>query len=197
MRRVMMVVGGPPGSGKSTLFPVRERGIDFFNADDVAASLNQSYQRISPAIRAEANRRFEAFIEQHINSGQSLAIETTLRSGITFDQVRAAHKKGFEVWLLYVALESVEINVERVAIRADKGGHAASPGRIRQVHAASLRNLVRALREFDHVRAYDNTGVEQTPRLVLEVERGQLRYVSPKPPAWLVGALQGSEFALS
>jgi len=96
----MVVVGGPPGSGKSTLFPVRERGIDFFNADDVAASLNQSYQRIPPIIRAEANRRFEAFIEDHIKRGESFAIETTLRSRITFDQVRVAHEKGFEVWLL-------------------------------------------------------------------------------------------------
>lgn len=192
----MVVVGGPPGSGKSTLFPVRERGIDFFNADDVAASLNQSYQRIPPIIRAEANRRFEAFIEEHIDRGESFAIETTLRGGITFDQIRAAHKKGFEVWLLYVALENVELNVERVAMRADKGGHAASPGRIRQIHADSLRNFVRALREFDHVRAYDNTGVGQIPRLVLEIERGQLRYVSPDPPEWLVEALRGSEFAL-
>jgi hypothetical protein len=35
MRPVMLVVAGPPGGGKSTLFPNRERGIDL-NADDVA-----------------------------------------------------------------------------------------------------------------------------------------------------------------
>ncbi len=193
----MLVVGGPPGSGKSSIFPVRERGVDFFSADDVAATLNQSYQNIPPAIRAEANRRFQAFVNEHILRGQSFAIETTLRSGITFEQARAAHEKGFEVPLIYIALESVETNIERVAIRADRGGHAASPGRIREIHTASLRHFVRAILEFDHVRAYDNTAVGQTPRLVLEAERGKIRYASSNPPAWLIEALQGTEYDLA
>ncbi len=38
MRPVMVVIAGPPGSGKSTAFPVRESGVDYFNADDVAAT---------------------------------------------------------------------------------------------------------------------------------------------------------------
>ncbi len=66
MRPVMVVIAGPPGSGKSTAFPVRESGVDYFNADDVAATLNQSYQKVPPHIRAEANRRFEAFVLDHI-----------------------------------------------------------------------------------------------------------------------------------
>ena len=65
MRPVMVVIAGPPGSGKSTAFPVRESGVDYFNADDVAAALNQSYQRIPYHIRAEANRRAEAFVLAH------------------------------------------------------------------------------------------------------------------------------------
>jgi predicted ABC-type ATPase len=49
----MIVVAGPPGSGKSSLFPVSETGLDFFNADDKAAELNGgSYQNISAEIRA-------------------------------------------------------------------------------------------------------------------------------------------------
>ena len=193
----MLVVGGPPGSGKSTIFPVRERGIDFFNADDIASALNQSCQKIPPAIRAEANRRLETFVSQHILRGQSFAFETTLRTHITFDQARAAHEKGFEVRLIYLALESVESNIERVAIRADKGGHAASPGRIREIHAASLNNFPRAVREFDEVMAYDNTGIGQQPLLVFRSEHGEVRYISPQPPRWLVETLQSTEYDLS
>lgn len=193
----MVVVGGPPGSGKSSVFPVRERGIDFFNADDVAATLNQSYQNIPPAIRAEANLRFENFVNEHIHRKQSFAFETTLRSAITFEQARAAHERGFEVRLIYVALENVEVNIERVAIRADKGGQAASPGRIRQIHTASLENFPRAVREFDEVVAYDNTGIGQRPLLVFRSEHGEVRYISPQPSRWLMETLQGTEYDLS
>jgi dephospho-CoA kinase len=37
----MIVVAGPPGSGKSTAFPVAESGVDSSNIDDRAAELNQ------------------------------------------------------------------------------------------------------------------------------------------------------------
>jgi len=36
----MVVVAGPPGSGKSTAFPVTASGIDYMNIDDVAARMN-------------------------------------------------------------------------------------------------------------------------------------------------------------
>jgi hypothetical protein len=44
----MIVVAGPPGSGKSVLFPVHSFEIDYFNADDRSAQLNGgSYRGIS------------------------------------------------------------------------------------------------------------------------------------------------------
>jgi hypothetical protein len=33
-RPIMLVVAGPPGSGKSVAFPVRASGLDHFNVDD-------------------------------------------------------------------------------------------------------------------------------------------------------------------
>ena len=82
-------------------------------------------------------------------------------------------------------------------MRAYRGGRSATPATVRRIHAASLRHFVRALREFDHVRAYDNTAVGQAPRLVLETEHGEIRYASSEPPAWLVEALQGTEYDLT
>jgi predicted ABC-type ATPase len=45
----MFIVAGPPGSGKSTAFPVSGFGVDFFNADDRAAALNQECYLQHPA----------------------------------------------------------------------------------------------------------------------------------------------------
>ena len=44
----MVEVAGPPGSGKSSLYPLSSFGIAHFNADDRAAELNGgSYSGIS------------------------------------------------------------------------------------------------------------------------------------------------------
>src|SRR5271163_3271887 len=103
MRPIMLVIAGPPGSGRSTAFPVTSFGIASFNADDRAAELNGgSYQHITPAIRERVNREFEDFVSAQIQAKKSFAIETTLRSHITFQQAQSAKSAGFDVQMLYI-----------------------------------------------------------------------------------------------
>ena len=59
----MFIVAGPPGGGKSELSQFSGFGVDFFNADDHAASLNQgSYLHIPRGIRDQVNLLFESFV---------------------------------------------------------------------------------------------------------------------------------------
>ena len=122
----MFVVAGPPASGKSTAFPVSGFGVDFFNADDRAAALNSgSFLDTPRAIRDQVNRLFEAFVSDHIERSISCAFETTLRSGITFEQVTRAKRAGVTAEMRYLALETFAMHLERVKMRADRGGHSA------------------------------------------------------------------------
>ena len=146
----MIVVADPPGSGKSSIFPVAKFGIRYFNADDRAAELNGgSYLGISNHIRETVNREFEAFVSDCITKQESFAIETTLRSEITFDQAQSARTAGFEIEMRYLALEDFATHLERVKQRADAGGHSASEATLRRIYNASLANLPRALAEMD------------------------------------------------
>lgn len=190
----MRVVAGPAGAGKSTAFPVAEMGVDSFNVDDHCAQLNGgSYRNIPPSIREQANRALEQFIESHIRTRRSFAVETTLRSPIVFEQAHSARERGFQLDLKYLALDDVEAHIERMAIRADAGGHSAPAGRLREIHRASLANLVRVLQEFDRVRVYDNS-TPTGPRLLLTTRNGHVIFVARDLPRWIHAALRGTEY---
>jgi len=198
MRPRMIIAAGPPGSGKSSAFPVQEEGVDFFNADDRAADLNGgSYQNVPEQIRAQVNKEFEAFVLDHIRRRESVAIETTLRSDVTFRQARMARAEGFETTMTYIALEDVAQNLERVSARADAGGHSAPESKLRDIHRKSLANLAVALAEIDSVQVYDNSRPSREPELVMETESGCVTYLAEKTPEWLDKALWGTDYEIT
>ena len=197
MRPKMIVVAGPPGSGKSVAFPVDSFGVDSFNADDRSAQLNNgSYQGIPLEIRAIVNKEFEAFVEDHIRNHKSFAIETTLRSDITFRQADQARAEGFEIQMRYIALNGFAQNLKRVIARALAGGHSAPADQLQKIHEASLRNLPKAIREMDRIQVYDNSAPDRRPKRVLSAQSGKVTYLHPSPPEWLEVVLAGSEFQI-
>ena len=182
----MIVTAGPPGSGKSSIFPVTSFGVAHFNADDRAAELNGgSYIGIPKEIRQTVNREFEAFVSRCIQWRTSFAIETTLRSSVTFEQARSAKAAGFATEMRYLALRNFAMHVERVKIRADAGGHSASETTLRRIYASSLANLPQAMAEMDDLWVYDNTEVGGPPKLLLEAEKGRICYFAEDLPDWL------------
>jgi predicted ABC-type ATPase len=186
----MIVVGGPPGSGKSSIFPVSSFGVAGFNADDRAAELNGgSYARIPKQIRAVVSREFETFVLECIERRTSFAIETTLRGAVTFEQAALAKAAGFTTEMRYLALRDFAMHVERVKVRADAGGHSASETTLFETYKWSLANLPRAVTEMDDLWVYDNSPVGGPPRLVLESEKGVIRFLADDPPDWLTTTL--------
>jgi predicted ABC-type ATPase len=186
----MLVVAGPPGSGKSRLFPIQRSGLDWFSVDDRCAELNGgSYQGIPPAVRARASRECEAFIRAHIETRRSFAVESTLRTRVAVEQARAARAQGFSTLMIFVATDDVETNVVRVAARGLGGGHSAPAERVREVYRSSLGNLAAAVAAFDQARVYDNSRDRVVPRLVATFRGGRLASQAADAPAWLARAL--------
>lgn len=194
----MSLVAGPQGSGKSTFFPVAQSGHDSFNVDDHRKTLNSgSSQNISPAIQRQAQSDYESFIEEHIRDESSFSIEVTLGKEVTFEQARKAQAAGFSVQLTYVATD-LEDCIERVAARIEGGGHGVQLGILKKTYVDSMKNLPRAIREFDVVQVHDNSKLAApdddlegfVPRLVLETQGGVVVYRDPNLPQWLKAALK-------
>ncbi len=194
----MFIVAGPPGAGKSSLFPLINFADQVFNADDRAAALNAgSYESIPLAIRTAVNKEFKEFVHANIRSGTSFAVETTLRSTITFEQAGIARQNGFRVVMRYVALGTVDQHIERVKRRAARGGHSASGTTLRRIHASSLENLPLALSPgksgIEFIRIYDNSRSESGPGLALESRRGRIVQLAAEFPQWLQRALHWTD----
>lgn len=186
---LMIVIAGPPGSGKTTYFPVTAFRIDSFNIDDRCAQILGSYRAIPRDVRSAVARECERFVLDHIGQGKSFAVETTLRTTVAIDQAKLARQQGFMTHLRFVATSASEENVKRVLQRAQSGGHAASERDIRAIYQSSLANLPKALQAFDSARVYDSTERWAVPRLVAASHGGRVTRVG-SVPAWIETLIQ-------
>jgi predicted ABC-type ATPase len=195
----------PPGSGKTTRFPIAEFGVDFFNADNRAAELNGgSFHGISKGIRSKVNLEFQKWILDHISERKSFALETTLRSEATFEQAQLAREHGFRTFLYFVTPGNVEECIRRIKARAYRGGHSASETLVREIYERSTRNLVIALDihagGMDRVEIYDNSvnlAKKKDVRRIMSVRQGRATYLAEEVPAWLESLLKSSKFEIN
>ncbi len=198
---VMLVVAGPPGSGKSSAFPVAASGLDSFNIDDRAASLNGgSYRDIAAGVRAQAQQECREFIAQHIREGRSFAVETTLRDGAAIRQAREAKARGFLTRMVFISTGDAQENIRRIAARGQAGGHCAPSDFLRRGYEASMSNLPEALQTFDFIELQDNSeraadGHPAGPVRVVGVEGGHARVLRRPLPAWVRRALAAAGIA--
>jgi predicted ABC-type ATPase len=198
----MIVVAGPPGSGKSSRFPISRFGVDWFNADDRAAELNLgSFHKIPAEVRSRVNVEFQRWILDHVTAHEGFAIETTLRSPITFEQARLAHRHGFWTTMDYVSVGSIEESIRRITERSYRGGHSASERLVADIYQKSTTNLLTALdfpeSGIEVVRIYDNAELRGPVRQVLSFRRGRPRSIAPDVPAWLESLFKGTKFEIA
>jgi predicted ABC-type ATPase len=178
----LTVIAGPNGSGKSTLarsvdFEGRERLLD---ADTIAISLNP----LNPSAAAigaakEVLNRTVAYL----NQGVSFAIETTLSSRGRVDLLRKAKSQGYEIQLVFIAMDSPERCIARIWHRAARGGYFVPDADVRRRYARSVTNAGSALRLSDTARFYDNSG--DSPRLILVANAGKVVWQAEVVPEWV------------
>jgi predicted ABC-type ATPase len=161
--------------------------------DDRAAELNRgSFHKIPADIRSRVNVEFQRWILDHITAHEGFAIETTLRSPITFEQSRLAHDHGFWTTMDYVNIGSVEESVRRIMERSYRGGHSASERLVADIYEKSMKNLLTALdfgeSSIEVVRIYDNSELRGHVRQALSFRRGRPR-VDCSRSSFLAGIL--------
>ena len=88
-----------------------------------------------------------------------------------------AHAEGFSVRLIYVFLETADLNIARVRQRVKKGGHDVAEASIRDRRRRSFEQLAWFFEHADHVDIYDNSAAE--PKQVVTKTAGDLTVYGP------------------
>ncbi len=161
---ICTILGGPNGSGKSSLYRALDLPGEFVNADLVA-------RRIDPvdpeAASVAAGRTVLERLSTLVATGRDFVYETTLSSNQAIGLMRRARETGYQVALVFVALESADLNVERVGDRVRKGGHAIPEPVIRRRYGIALSRLAQAIPLAHETAVFDNS--EATTRLLLRI----------------------------
>jgi len=139
------------------LLPDVFKTVEFVNADEIARGLSP----FNPTgVAFQAGRIMLERLAQLIEEKRNFSFETTV-SGLSYlNFIRKAKENGYDITFFFVYLNSMELAVERVALRVSKGGHSIPKDVIERRYFKGLKNFSRYASEAKAWYLYDNLGSE-------------------------------------
>lgn len=188
MRPVLLVIGGPNGSGKTTITSrLREErwseGVEYLNPDDIARDRFGDWN--SPDAVLAAAKWTAARREELLEARAGIAFETVLSASDKVDFITRARGCGYFVRVFFIGTSDPRINAARVAGRVIQGGHTVPIDKIVNRYGRSLANLPTTVRLADRVYLYDNSVEGAEARLCARCTDGLLRKVYGPLPDWV------------
>ena len=183
MRPRFILLAGPNGSGKSSL----AKGMDLTGIEDV---INPDTIRLPDGALASALQAGRIVIRrtaENFAAGRSFLLETTLSGNREARVVAEARERGYRVDVIFVCVGDVRLNIARVQLRVEQGGHFVPEEDIRRRYGRSLENLRAIIPLSNSAVLFDNSGNEH--RLVARFEEGLLRWRAEHDPDWLARVL--------
>ena len=156
------VIGGCNGSGKTTFalntFP-NFGNVEFVNADIIATQLNPDNPEL---VAIQASRIMLQRLKNLAQRKLDFAFETTLAARSFAKFLRQCQVQGYQVNLIYVWLNSVELAVSRVALRVASGGHDIPEDVVRRRYDRGRQNFLELYSKLaNRWQVYDNSSDNQ------------------------------------
>lgn len=138
----LYIIAGCNGSGKTTasytVLPEMLKCEDFINADEIAKGLSP----FNPdKVAIEAGRIMLKKINDFISKQHDFAFETTLSTKSHVKTIEKVSENIYEITLLFLFLDSVDLAIERVKTRVNEGGHEIPEKVIKRRYFSGLKNL--------------------------------------------------------
>jgi predicted ABC-type ATPase len=157
----IFIIAGCNGAGKTTaaynLLPNVFKTVEFVNADEIARGLSPLNVE---GVAFQAGRIMLERIDYLIANKKSFSFETTL-SGLSYIEILSKAKEiGYGITFFFVYLSSIELAINRVALRVSKGGHNIPIETIERRYKKGLQNFSKYATLADEWYLLDNSGGE-------------------------------------
>ncbi|GGF87800.1 MULTISPECIES: zeta toxin family protein [Cysteiniphilum] len=147
---------GANGSGKSSLRAYLDLSNIQTNIDpDALNRIAMLKNKDNPLIFAskQAITLYKAALDNSLNT----CMESTFSGKSILSRILRAKQQGYRTVCYFMGLESVELNIERVAHRVKKGGHDIATELIIKRYDESVANLINHHYLFDELHVIDNS----------------------------------------
>jgi len=194
-RPILWIIAGPNGSGKSTLYnrtDIEDWGgsVWIVNPDLLTERLVRVESLEQAAANARALDRIEAWLRASISVHQTIGVETVLSTAKYRPLIEMARDRGFEIRMLYVVLDSVELQLERIRIRVREGGHDVPMQKVIDRRRRSFEQLAMFCKHLDRLAIFNNSTGEPSLSAYKRVKK-PLHVVEALPPDLMAALTEG------
>ncbi len=187
--RQLWILAGGNGAGKSTFYHqfLAPTGLPFVNADILAKQLNVEQPE---TVSYQAAKLVEKLRFSLLQSGISFCFETVFSHPSKIDFLAKAKSLGYDITLVYIHLQSDELNQARVSQRVAEGGHDVPPDKIISRIPRTRQYVSDALPLVDRAQFYDNSSHSQPFVSVVGLNNGTLQIYQDPLPDWAAEMLE-------
>lgn len=180
----LWVLAGGNGAGKSTFYKLKlaPRGIPFINADNIAKEL---YSDDAEARSYDAAKAAERMREELLIEGRTFCFETVFSHPSKVDFIAKAKAYGFQVVLVFIHLDSSDLNQARVSQRVTEGGHSVPADKIKARIPRVLENVKAAIPLCDSVYLLDNSSLDNPFQVIAKIIGGEADCKVLPVPEWV------------
>lgn len=178
----LYVIAGPNGIGKTTsCYDLVPANTPIINSDEIAKEVRNA-GLLSVNAQEYSNQEAIRLMEEQRNNRKSFAIETNLADIDTWKFLLEVQKTGYQIHILYMSTDSLEVLNNRIQERTRLGDHFVKPAVVEERYINGLKLLSHYFNRPDKLQLFDNS---ETTRLIAEIDHGLIVHLTGSLPEWV------------
>ena len=179
----LWILAGGNGAGKTTFYEklLAPKGIRLVNADMIAKIINPNNPE---SVSYKAASLVDKIREKFLYQGITFCFETVFSHVSKIDFVAKAKANNYEIILIYIHLDTLELNEARVYQRVTEGGHNVPVAKIHSRIPRTIKNIAKTLPLVNEARLLNNSSRDNPFQVVATVKQCGRKYAINPLPEW-------------